>query len=103
MSFYTNVKLIGNNILYRGYEGGERVQSRTEFSPTLFITSNKKEKYKTLTGRDVKPIKFQNAREAREFAAKYEGVEGVEVHGYDRFLYQFISENFPEEVRDTVR
>ena len=98
MSFYTNVKLIGNNILYRGYEGGERVQSRTEFSPTLFITSNKKEKYKTLTGRDVKPIKFQNAREAREFAAKYEGVEGVEVHGYDRFLYQFISENFPEEV-----
>ncbi len=98
MSFYTNVKLIGNNILYRGYEGGERVQSRTEFSPTLFITSNKKEKYKTLTGRDVKPIKFENAREAREFAAKYEGVEGVEVHGYDRFLYQFISENFPEEV-----
>jgi len=98
VSFYTNVKLIGNNILYRGYEGGERVQSRTEFSPTLFITSNKKEKYKTLTGRDVKPIKFQNAREAREFAAKYEGVEGVEVHGYDRFLYQFISENFPEEV-----
>ena len=98
MSFYTNVQLIGNNILYRGYEGGERVQSRTEFSPTLFITSNNQEKYKTLTGRYVKPMKFQNAREAREFANTYDGVEGVEVHGYDRFLYQFISENFPDEV-----
>ena len=98
MSFYTNVQLIGNNILYRGYEGGERVQSRTEFSPTLFITSNNQEKYKTLTGRYVKPMKFKNAREAREFANTYDGVEGVEVHGYDRFLYQFISENFPDEV-----
>ncbi|AIX14756.1 DNA polymerase [Synechococcus phage ACG-2014d] len=98
MSFYTNVQLIGNNILYRGIEGGERIQSRTEFSPTLFITSNKEEKYKTLTGRSVKPLKFENAREARQFAAKYEDVEGVEVHGYDRFLYQFISENFPGEI-----
>jgi DNA polymerase elongation subunit (family B) len=98
VSFYTNVQLIGNNILYRGIEGGERIQSRTEFSPTLFITSNKEEKYKTLTGRSVKPLKFENAREARQFAAKYEDVEGVEVHGYDRFLYQFISENFPGEV-----
>ena len=77
MSFYTNVQLIGNNILYRGYEGGERVQSRTEFSPTLFITSNNQEKYKTLTGRYVKPMKFQNAREAREFANTYDGVEGL--------------------------
>ena len=98
MSFYTNVQLIGNNILYRGIEGGERVQSRTEFSPTLFITSNKEEKYKTLTGRSVKPLKFENAREARQFAAKYEDVQGVEVHGYDRFLYQFISKNFPGDV-----
>jgi DNA polymerase elongation subunit (family B) len=98
VSFYTNVQLIGNNILYRGIEGGERIQSRTEFSPTLFITSNKEEKYKTLTGRSVKPLKFENAREARQFAAKYEDVEGVEVHGYDRFLYQFISENFPGEI-----
>jgi len=98
VSFYTNVQLIGNNILYRGIEGGERVQSRTEFSPTLFITSNKEEKYKTLTGRSVKPLKFENAREARQFAAKYEDVQGVEVHGYDRFLYQFISKNFPGDV-----
>ena len=98
MSFYTNVELIGDNVLYRGYENGQRVQSRTHFSPTLFITSNKEEKHKTLTGKNVKPIKFESPREAREFIGKYEGVHGVEVHGYERFVYQFISDQFPGEV-----
>ena len=42
MSFYTNVQLLGNTVLYRGYEDGERVETRFQFSPTLYITSNKK-------------------------------------------------------------
>jgi DNA polymerase elongation subunit (family B) len=96
--FYTNVQLAGNVILYRGYENGQRVQSRTHFSPTLFVTSNKEEKYKTLEGDNVRPVKFESAREAREFIAKYEGVEGFSVHGYERFVYQFISQEFPDEV-----
>ena len=98
MSFYTNVELIGDNVLYRGYENGQYVQSRTHFSPTLFMTSNKEEKYKTLTGKNVKPIQFDSPREAREFIGKYEDVHGVEVHGYERFLYQFISKEFPGEI-----
>ena len=98
MSFYTNVELIGDNVLYRGYENGQRVQSRTHFSPTLFITSNKEEKYKTLTGKNVKPVKCESPREAREFIAKYEDVHGVEIHGYERFVYQFIADEFPGEI-----
>ena len=98
MSFYTNVQLLGNTILYRGYEGGERIESRFQFSPTLFITSNKEEKWKTLQGRNVKPVKFNTVREARDFAEKYHGVEGVEVHGYDRYLYQFLSKEFKGEI-----
>ena len=100
--FYTNVQLAGNTILYRGYENGQKVQSRTHFSPTLFVSSNKQEKYKTLTGDYVKPVKFETAREAREFIAQYEGVEGFKVHGYERFVYQFISQEFPDEVDYTI-
>ena len=96
--FYTNVQLAGNMILYRGYENGQPVQSRTHFSPTLFVSSNKEEKYKTLEGDNVRPVKFESAREAREFIAQYEGVEGFKVHGYERFVYQFISQEFPDEV-----
>ncbi|ARW57010.1 DNA polymerase [Synechococcus phage S-B64] len=97
-SFYTNIQLAGNTILYRGYEDGQQVQSRTHFSPTLFVTSNKKEKFKTLTGEYVKPIQFESPREAREFIAKYEGVENFSVYGYERYVYQFIAKEFPGEI-----
>ena len=96
--FYTNVQLAGNMILYRGYENGQQVQSRAHFSPTLYVPSNKKEKHRTLDGEYVKPVKFESAREAREFIGTYEGVEGFKVHGYERFVYQFISQEFPDEV-----
>jgi len=98
MSFYTNVELIGDTILYRGYENGTKIQSRTHFSPTLFITSNKEEKYKTLTGKNVKPIKFESPREARETIEKYRDVHGVEIHGYERFVYQFIADEFRGDI-----
>ena len=97
-SFYTNIQLAGNTILYRGYEDGQYVQSRTHFSPTLFVNSNKKEKYKTLEGEYVKPIRFESPREAREFIAKYENVENFRVYGYERYVYQFIAEEFPGEI-----
>ena len=97
-SFYTNIQLAGDTILYRGYENGEAVQYRTSFSPTLYVLSKKKEKFKTLDGRYVSPVKFRNAREAREFIKQYEHVENFEVHGYERFVYQFIRQQYPDDV-----
>ena len=44
--FYTNIQLAGDTILYRGYQDGDPVQFRTKFSPTLYVPSKKKEKYK---------------------------------------------------------
>ena len=97
-SFYTNIQLAGDTILYRGYENGEAVQYRTSFSPTLYVLSKKKEQFKTLDGRDVSPVKFHNAREAREFIKQYEHVDNFEVHGYERFVYQFIRQEYPDDV-----
>jgi len=48
MRFYTNVQMIGNKFLVRGYENGEHVMFKEEYSPTLFVRSNKESKYKTL-------------------------------------------------------
>ena len=90
--------MAGDNILYRGYENGEPVQFRTSFSPTLYVLSNKKDKFRTLDGRTVSPIKFNTSREAREFIKTYDGVEGFEVHGYERFVYQYIRQEFPGEI-----
>ena len=97
-SFYTNIQLAGDTILYRGYENGKSVQYRASFSPTLYVLSNKKEKFKTLDGRSVTPVKFGAAREARDFIKQYDEVQNFEVHGYERFVYQYIREEFPNEV-----
>ena len=98
MSFYTNVQMVGDNLLYLGYENGERIQRKFKFSPTLFVVTDKKTKWKTLDGRYAKPVQFNSIREARDFRDKYRDVENFEVHGYDRYLYQFISKEFPKEV-----
>ena len=98
MSFYTNVQLVGDNIHYIGYEEGQRIQRKFKFSPTLFVVTNKKTNHKTLDGRYAKPVRFESVREARNFVEKYKEVPNFEVHGYDRYLYQFISQEFPNEV-----
>ena len=97
-SFYTNVNLIGNNLLYIGYEDGQRIQRKFKFSPTLYVVSNQITEYKTLDGRYAKPLRFDTVGQARDFKDKYKDVENFEVHGYDRFLYQYISEEFSNEV-----
>ena len=98
MSFYTNVQLVGDNLLYLGYEDGRRIQRKFKFSPTLFVVTKKQTKFRTLDGRYAKPVRFESVREARQFVEKYKEVPNFEVHGYDRYLYQFISKEFPDEV-----
>ena len=98
MSFYTNVQLVGDNIHYLGYEDGQRIQRKFKFSPTLFVVTKKQTRWKTLDGRYAKPVRFESVREARQFIDQYKEVPNFEVHGYDRYLYQFISQEFPDEV-----
>ena len=50
MRFYTNVQMVGDNFLVRGYEDGKHFTTREKFYPTLFVNSKRKSKYKTLTG-----------------------------------------------------
>ena len=71
MRFYTNVQLVGNNFLVRGYENGKHFMTRETFSPTLFVSSKRKTKYKTLTGEYVEPINPGSVRDCREFIKKY--------------------------------
>ena len=97
MKFYTNVQLIGNQVLVREVDNGVRKEYRDEFFPTLFVKSKKKTKFKTLNGDSVEPIKPGTVRDCREFYKKYEGVDGFSVYGNDRYIYQYISEKYPQD------
>jgi DNA polymerase elongation subunit (family B) len=95
--FYTNVQMIGNQILVRGVENGKRFENRDEFYPTLFVKTKKESKYKTLSGEFVEPVKPGTIKDCREFYKKYEGVDGFEIYGNDRYICQYISEKYPED------
>jgi hypothetical protein len=86
MNFYTNVQMIGNKFLFRGYEDGKSVMYKEEFSPTLFVPSKGKTKYKTLEGEYVEPIKPGGVRDCRDFYSKYEDVQGFAIYGNDRYI-----------------
>lgn len=96
-SFYTNVHLIGNNFLVRGYENGDRFERKEEFYPTLYVKSNKNTEFKTLNGEHVEPIRPGLVRDCRNFFSKYEDVSGFEIYGNERYLYQYISEKYPQD------
>ena len=97
MRFYTNVQMVGDNFLVRGYENGKHFATREKFYPTLFVSSKRKSKYKTLEGEYVESVEPGSVRDCREFIKKYDGVENFKIYGNERFIYQYISEKYPED------
>ena len=97
LKFYTNVQMVGDHFLVRGYENGQSFMIREKFSPTLFVPSKKQTKYKTLNGECVEPIQPGSVRDCRDFIKTYNGVESFKIYGNDRYIYQYISDNYPEE------
>ncbi len=97
MRFYTNVQMIGNNFLVRGYENGRKLMFQEKYNPTLFVKSKRETKYRTLEGEPVEPIQPGLVRDCRDFIKKYDGVEGFKVYGNERYQYQYISDKYPEE------
>ena len=97
MRFYTNVQMVGDHFLVRGYENGQHFMTREKFYPTLFVESKGKTKYKTLEGDYVQSVEPGTVRDCREFIKRYDGVDNFKIYGNDRYIYQYISEKYPEE------
>ena len=89
--------MVGDHFLVRGYEDGKHFATREKFNPTLFVPSKRETPYRTLDGDPVETIRPGTVRECREFIKKYTGVEGFKIFGNERFIYQYISENYREE------
>jgi DNA polymerase elongation subunit (family B) len=96
MNFYTNVQMVGDHFLVRGYENGRHFMTREKFSPTLFVPSKKTTKYTTLQGEYVEPIQPGSVRDCREFIKKYTDVQNFKIYGNDKYIYQYISDKYPE-------
>ena len=71
---------------------------KVAFQPTLFLPSKVPTDYTTLDGKNVAPVQPGTMKECREFIETYAGVSGTKVYGFERYLYQFLSEQYPEEI-----
>lgn len=89
--------MVGNNLLVRGYEDGQKKIYKEEFQPTLYVKSKKESKWKTLEGDNVEPIQPGTIRDCREFYKKYDDVDGFPIYGNERYVYQYISDKYPED------
>ena len=95
---YTNVSVRGDNILFRGYENGRRIHKKIPFRPTLFVPSKKKTEYTTLFGEHVEPFQPGSINDCREFINQYSDVDGFSIYGNTDYTYQFIGEEFSDEM-----
>ncbi len=68
------------------------------FKPTLFLPSKKPTEFTTLDGKNVAPVQPGTMRDCRAFIETYSGVSGTKVYGFERYLYQFLSEQYPEDI-----
>jgi len=98
MKFYTSVNQYGNNILIRGINNGKMVQERFSFKPTLFVRDKNSKKYKSLFGEPLSPVQFESINDAKDYVKNYKDVDNFAIYGNTNFAYQYITENFSEDI-----
>jgi DNA polymerase elongation subunit (family B) len=99
MQFYTSVNRLGNSILVRGYKDGVKTQERIKFKPTYYVPTKEKTEWKSLSGKPVAPVTFNDAKEARDFIQRYKGMDNFEVVGNTNHVAQWVYDVYPDQIK----
>jgi DNA polymerase elongation subunit (family B) len=94
-SYYSHVARQGNHILVREIKDGKRRKFKTEYKPTLYITTTKKSTLHAPDGTPVEPIQPGTMQECYQFLQKYKGVDNFRVYGNTGYEYAYINETYP--------
>ena len=92
--FYTSVTRSGNQIFFRGYNNGTRIQRKVKYKPTLYVASPKPTQFKSLRGSYLGEMDFESMTDAMDFIKRHKDVDNFDVHGNQNFIQQFISDAF---------
>jgi len=69
------------------------------YRPNHYIPSKKGETaYRALDGRHLEVVNLNSMGGARKFRERYAGVDGFEIHGYDRYIYTYIADKFQGDI-----
>lgn len=96
--FFTNVELIGNDIIERFIDTDGKEKIRTvKYEPTLFLKTPAKTNYKDIYGNYCVPKRFDNIFEARNWSRMTKN-SGEEVLGMDNFILSYLSDAYPDDI-----
>ena len=97
--FYTSVESSREKILLRGYENGKHFQRTISYKPYLFLECKEESPYRSHDGKFVKKMEFDSIAEGKEFIKQYKGVRNFNIYGMDRFVYPYIYDAYPGEIK----
>jgi DNA polymerase elongation subunit (family B) len=101
--FYTHAHLHFDNILLRGYEGGQRIFEKIPCKPYLFVHNNNPNnvdeiEFRNLKGDPVKRIDFDSPKDARDFVKQHGEISNFDIYGMTQFVYPFINDYYAGEI-----
>ena len=104
--FWTNVGLDRNDLLVRGYQDGKRFQNRIPVRPHLYVDDKSGQSdFRSIDGKPVKRINFNNVKQIMDFRAKYEDTHGFNMYGLQTskswyyIYYDYLQSYFPKQVK----
>jgi len=98
---YTNIIRHRSKIVEIGRDN-QRNQTinSVSYKPTLYLNTTEKSKYADIYGVPVKPFVQDTMMDAKKFIEKYDGVGGKTCYGMERYIYQYLNEKYPEDIKD---
>ena len=104
MEYYTNVRVVGNQVYLRYIdEDGAPKKKKVKYSPTAFVSSKEETKHKTLGGKSVKPVQKNSIKEMRDFYDKYKGLDNYTIYGNENFAFSFVGDTYPEDIEYDIK
>ena len=98
MKFYTYISLLHNQIYVREFSGNEEHSYSESFQPTMYVQAPlDKCNYRTLDGKPVADMKFDDIGTCRNFIKEHKGITDFPVYGNSNYLVQYISEKYPKK------
>lgn len=98
-TFYTNIEVRGNSILYRGYKNGIPVQEKIPYEPHLFVRSQDESNYKVFKSNiPVKKKNFSSIDEMKAFIDDHKELHGFDIYGCRNIVRQFTGNTFRDEI-----
>ena len=104
--FWTNISLDRNDLLVIGYQDGKRFKNRVPAHPHLYVDDKTgTSKFRTIDGKCVKRIDFDNVRQIMKYRNSYENTHGFNLYGlqtaksWHYIYYDYIQEHWLNEVK----